>query len=179
MTQNHRIVHNCINSWYKQNKPGNFNQTIWKSVLSRNFFLEGIFMLLKSGSEPLKSWNSDYAQLDCKLGQSFISCSVPRHFHTDVHKINDLTRALGPIPQLDGTEFRVHTPFELDLHYDAFRQRSWLQTGRTVILCHLKIKEVWCFTSQPLGREPLLLNQRELMGKSRELELEIHFLFQT
>lgn len=64
-------------------------------------------MFLKSGNEPLKSWNSEYAKSDCTLGHSFLSCSVPR-ISTLTYVKARIIWELGPIPLLD--ECRVQCP---------------------------------------------------------------------
>lgn len=84
LTANHRVLHDCINRWDKQNKPGDFNQRIFESLLWAENFWEEMFTLLESGSEPLKSWKS-LIDLKSKLYLSLPSSIQPKS--TDLNMI--------------------------------------------------------------------------------------------
>lgn len=57
LTQTPRILHDCLNRWYKQINLAIFIREHLKVCFEQGFFLEEPWMLLKIVSEPWKSWN--------------------------------------------------------------------------------------------------------------------------
>lgn len=142
-------------------------------VCLRFFFFTEMFMLLKSGIEPFRSWNSDYVKLDYKLGGSLFSCSLQGHFYADLYKCQGHSgeKCLASVS---------HACWVQCLHAIWTSPSLWCSPAKAQIAnrknCdlafHLEMKEVCCFTSQTYGRKSLRLNQGELVGKSKELQLE-------
>lgn len=117
LTANHRVLHDCINRWDKQNKPGDFNQRIFESLLWAENFWEEMFTLLESGSEPLKSWKSLIMPSWMASWATVTSCA-PFPGISRRH-----TQKQGSSHSWMSTEFSVHRPCELCPHCGAFQQR--------------------------------------------------------
>lgn len=43
LTQNHKILCDCRNRWYKQNLPDSFNQTVFKSIFWAGTFCRNVY----------------------------------------------------------------------------------------------------------------------------------------
>lgn len=173
LTQNHRIYMTAlIDGTNKINRAILIREHLKVCFEQEFLFLEEMLLLLNSGIEPLKSWNS--------------LCLVGLHtgpvFSHPFLGISTSTYTKARVTQ----ESWISSFLCVSAESSVLRPLLWCISAKAQIanrknfdfVGHLEMKEVWCFTSQPSGRESQLLNQGELVGESRELEPELHIYSQ-